>query len=183
MDTTKQHGRPLGRLVTVGVMAAVLAVLSQIAIPLPAMPLTLQTFGVALCGCLLGWRSGALAVAVYILLGAVGVPVFTGFSGGVSVLVGTTGGFIWGFLPMAALCGVGRDVRCRPLRLLPGLLGLLLCHLLGAAQYALVAHTDFLPAVLLVSVPFLVKDILSVAAAGLAAMLVADRLRAARLTL
>lgn len=175
--------RSIIKLVMVGLMTAVLAVLSQIAIPLPfGVPLTLQTFAVALCGYVLGWRSGGLAVVVYILLGAVGVPVFTGFSGGPSVLVGMTGGFIWGFLPMAVLCGLGQKLQRRWMQLLPGLLGLLLCHIAGVIQFAIVSHNGFWQSLLLASAPFLIKDILSVAAACLAALLVESRLRAARLT-
>lgn len=95
-------------IVMVGVFAAVLAVLSQISFPLPSgIPVTLQTFAVALCGYALGCKRGTLAVLVYIVLGAVGLPVFANFSGGFGSLVGLAGGYIYGFLPMAALCGLG----------------------------------------------------------------------------
>ena len=77
----------------VGVFAAVLAVLSQISFPLPSgIPVTLQTFAVALCGYALGCKRGTLAVLVYIVLGAVGLPVFANFSGGFGSLVGLAGG-------------------------------------------------------------------------------------------
>lgn len=76
-------------IVMVGVFAAVLAVLSQISFPLPSgIPVTLQTFAVALCGYALGCKRGTLAVLVYIVLGAVGLPVFANFSGGFGSLVG-----------------------------------------------------------------------------------------------
>ena len=95
-------------IVMVGVFAAVLAVLSQISFPLPSgIPVTLQTFAVALCGYALGCKRGTLAVLVYIVLGTVGLPVFANFSGGFGSLVGLAGGYIYGFLPMAALCGLG----------------------------------------------------------------------------
>ena len=94
--------------VMTGVFAALLAVLSQISIPLPTgIPVTLQTFAVALCGFALGPGLGAAAVGVYLALGAVGVPVFAGFSGGIGSFVGMTGGYLWAFLPMAFLCGLG----------------------------------------------------------------------------
>ncbi len=77
------------QIVLVGVFAAVLAVLSQISIPLPSgIPVTLQTFAVALCGYALGWKRGLLATAVYVALGLVGLPVFSGFSGGVGSVLG-----------------------------------------------------------------------------------------------
>lgn len=161
------------QIVMAGVFAAVLAVLSQISIPMPTgIPVTLQTFAVALCGYALGWKRGLLAVAVYIALGLVGLPVFSGFSGGVGSVLGMTGGYIWGFLPMAALCGAGLRMRRRPMALLFGALGLGICHLLGTVQFAAVSGRGVLEAFLLASAPYLIKDVLSVAAAyGAAAAL------------
>ena len=90
------------------ITAAVMAVLSQISIPLPTgVPVTLQTFAVALCGYVLGVGMGGSALAVYLALGAVGLPVFAGFSGGVGSFLGVTGGFLWGFFLMSLLCGLG----------------------------------------------------------------------------
>lgn len=91
----------------VGMMAALLAVLSWVSLPLPftPVPLTLQTLGVLLTGALLGPRYGVLATAVYLLLGFVGVPVFHGGTGGPGILFGPTGGFLWGFLPAAFIVG------------------------------------------------------------------------------
>ena len=84
-------------MVSVGMFAAVLGVLSVLTIPMPSgVPLTLQTFAMALCGYTLGAKRGTAAVALYLLLGAVGVPVFAGMTGGVSRFVGPTGGFLWG---------------------------------------------------------------------------------------
>ena len=98
----------LQKMVVTGVMAALLAVLTQISIPLPTgIPVTLQTFVVALCGFLLGPGLGALSVGVYLALGAMGLPVFAGFAGGLASFAGMTGGYLWSFLPMACLCGLG----------------------------------------------------------------------------
>lgn len=77
------------QIVGIGVMTAIIAVLSQITISLPThVPVTLQTFAVALAGYFLGWKGGAVSALVYGLLGAIGVPVFAGWSGGFSVIVG-----------------------------------------------------------------------------------------------
>lgn len=154
-----------------GVFAAVLAVLSQISIPMPSgVPITLQTFAVALCGYALGPVSGVLAVTVYLALGALGVPVFAGFSGGFGIFLGMTGGFLWGFLPLAFLCGLGARSANKPLSAAFGLAGLLLCHVCGAAQYAFVASVPFPSAFVLVSVPYLVKDIVSTVLACLGSL-------------
>ncbi|MBP5661792.1 MAG: biotin transporter BioY [Clostridia bacterium] len=148
--------------VQIGAFAAILAVCSQLAIPLPAgVPMTLQTFAVALCGFLLGRVRAPLAAGVYLLLGAVGLPVFSSFQGGVQTLFGPTGGFLFGFVPMAALCGIGGKSMGK--HLLFGLLGVVICHAMGAAQYALITQTPFSSACLLVSAPYLLKDVLSLA--------------------
>lgn len=151
---------------------AVIAVLSQVAIPMPSgVPLTLQTFAIALCGYVLGWRLSLMSIIAYIILGAAGVPVFSSLRGGLYVLAGPTGGFIFGFLFMALLCGLTTfshpAARCAL-----GILGLILCHIAGTAQFSLVSGQGFVSSFLLVSAPYLVKDAASVLiAAGFGAKL------------
>ncbi|WP_107841711.1 biotin transporter BioY [Metasolibacillus meyeri] len=86
--------------------AAIIAMLAQVAIPVPPVPFTGQTLAIGLVATILGPRLGTLAVAVYLLLGAVGLPVFANFSGGFAKLVGPTGGYLIGFLPAAYLTGL-----------------------------------------------------------------------------
>lgn len=168
------------RTVMTGVMAALLAVMSQISIPLPiGVPVTLQTFAVAMCGYLLGPVLGTVAVAVYLALAAVGVPVLAGFSGGVGAFMGMTGGFLWGFLPMAFLCGLGLKSGKKYLAFLLGTAGLAVCHLAGVFQFGLVSGTGFLTAFLTASAPFLIKDVASVVLAYFAAMAIAASLKKA----
>lgn len=150
-------------LVLAALFTAVTAVLSQTAIPTPFdVPLTLQTFAVALCGYTLGIKWGMASIAAYILLGTVGVPVFSGFRGGAQVLFGATGGFIFGFLLLTLFCGFCELIKNKYLKFLPGLAGLALCHIWGTAQYAVIYKMKPVPAFLLVSVPYLIKDVLSV---------------------
>ena len=172
----------LHRMVVAGVFAALLAVLSQISIPLPTgIPVTLQTFAVALCGFALGPGLGAAAVGVYLALGAVGVPVFAGFSGGIGSFVGMTGGYLWAFLPMAFLCGLGARQKNRALALTVGFLGLVICHLCGSFQFALVSAVSPWNAFLLASAPYLLKDAASLVVAYLAAVAILRSLEKARL--
>lgn len=172
----------LHRMVVAGVFAALLAVLSQISIPLPTgIPVTLQTFAVALCGFALGPGLGAAAVGVYLALGAVGIPVFAGFSGGIGSFVGMTGGYLWAFLPMAFLCGLGARQKNRALALTVGFLGLVICHLCGSFQFALVLAVSPWNAFLLASAPYLLKDAASLVAAYLAAAAILRSLEKARL--
>lgn len=150
-------------IVYIGMFAAILAILSQISIPMPSgMPITLQTFAVALTGYVLAWKRGTAGVLIYILLGAVGVPVFSGLRGGVQVLAGHTGGFIWGFIFMAMFCGVGIIQENKTLGIMIGLIGLAICHLFGVIQFAVVMEMDILKSFLLASAPYLIKDAVSV---------------------
>lgn len=172
----------LHRMVVAGVFAALLAVLSQISIPLPTgIPVTLQTFAVALCGFALGPGLGAAAVGVYLALGAVGIPVFAGFSGGIGSFVGMTGGYLWAFLPMAFLCGLGARQKNRALALTVVFLGLVICHLCGSFQFALVSAVSPWNAFLLASAPYLLKDAASLVVAYLAAAAILRSLEKARL--
>ena len=84
-------------LVYIAVFAVLMAVCSWISVP-TAVPFTLQTFAVFMAVGVLGGRRGTMSVALYIILGAVGVPVFAGMTGGIGILTGTTGGYIVGFL-------------------------------------------------------------------------------------
>jgi len=91
----------------IAVMVALIAVLSQIWLPMPGgVPMTLQTLAVMLAGIILGPIKGGLAVLIYVAMGAIGLPVFTGFSGGFSVALGITGGYIMGFVVAAPIIGL-----------------------------------------------------------------------------
>lgn len=142
----------------VGTVCALICLLGVWVIPMPLpVPMTLQTFAVALAGYVLGVKKGSICVACYIALGALGVPVFSGFRGGLGVLFDFGGGFIWGFLPLCMLCALGRN-RKAFLSFLIGLAGLLLCHGAGVLYYSFSANADFLSAILAVSLPFILKD-------------------------
>ncbi len=166
--------RTTKNIVFVGLFTAIICVLSQIAIPLPTnVPITLQTFAVALAGYFLGWVKGTVSVVVYILLGSVGVPVFANWKGGWGVLTGATGGFIFGFILMALLCGLGssmfssKKLSGKVLAAAMGLAGLCACHICGVLWYMLFANISLGKSFLVVSLPYLVKDIISVIAAYL----------------
>lgn len=158
-------------IVTVGMFTAVLAVLSILTIPMPSgVPLTLQTFAVALCGYVLGGKRGTASTLLYILVGTVGVPVFAGMTGGPSWLVGYSGGFIWGFIFLALLCGLGKNQKNMVLRIVLGMVGLAICHLMGMIQFSFVADVPLAAAFITVSVPYIVKDVISVIGAYLVAI-------------
>ncbi len=123
----------------IGMGAALIAVCSWIAVP-TAIPFTLQTFAVCLVTALFGWKMGLWTVAVYLLLGAVGAPVFSGFKGGLAALLGTTGGYLVGFLFTALVVGISVDRfgRKLPVLIISMALGILLCYTFGTAWFVLV---------------------------------------------
>lgn len=166
-------------IVTVGMFTAVLSVLSIMTIPMPSgVPVTLQTFAMALCGYVLGARKGVSSTLLYILLGTIGVPVFAGMTGGPSWLVGYSGGFIWGFIFLTLLCGLGGSQKNIVISLVLGMAGLAVCHLFGVIQFAIVASSPFPAAFVTVSVPYIIKDVISVVGAYLAAIPIRKALRA-----
>ncbi|MEG2144157.1 MAG: biotin transporter BioY, partial [Oscillospiraceae bacterium] len=86
------------RLILCALFAALTGVCSQILIPLPMIPINLALFSVHVAGVLLGAKYGSLSMLVYVLLGALGAPVFAGFKGGFGILFGKTGGYIIGYI-------------------------------------------------------------------------------------
>lgn len=158
------------------ICTALISVLAQISIPLPGgVPLTLQTFAIAIVGFLLGAKGGLFAVVIYIALGAIGAPVFSSFTGGIGKIIGVTGGFIWGFIPFVALVGLGKGLKPKA-AILCSIAGLFFCHLLGTAQYTLISGVSFGNAALVVSVPYIVKDVLSVILAWFVVKRISDRI-------
>lgn len=163
METSKEKSKTL-KIVMCALFAAIIAVSAQVTVPLPTnVPITLHTFGVALCAAVGGALAGTVSTAVYVLIGAVGLPVFAGMKGGFAVLFGPTGGFLFGFIIMAFFCGL--QMKNLPLRIAVSIGGLALCYLCGAVQYAFLAQIDLIQSIVLVVLPFAVKDILSVCAA------------------
>lgn len=120
----------------IALFAVMIAVCSWISIP-ATVPFTLQTFGVFLAVGVLGGKRGTLAVLVYLLLGIVGLPVFAGFSGGIGCLLGTTGGYIVGFLFSAlVMWAMERGLGKKPWVLaLSMVLGLIVCYAFGTVWF------------------------------------------------
>ena len=155
----------------IGIFVALITICSWITIP-ATVPFTLQTFAVFLTIALLGLKRGTIAVTVYILLGAIGVPVFSNFTGGIGSLLGTTGGYIVGFLLSAVISGVIMEKfgKKLPVMILAMLLGLLACYALGTAWF-MVVYTKSKGAVSLLTTlgwcvfPFILPDCVKIALA------------------
>ena len=155
-------------MVYIGLMACLMAICSWISIP-TVVPFTLQTMGVFLAVGLLGGKRGSLAVLVYILLGAVGLPVFSGFKGGIGALLGTTGGYIVGFLASALVMWAMENAFGKAKWVLPVsmVLGLIACYAIGTAWF-MVVYARNTGAVGMMTVlgwcvfPFIIPDLLKI---------------------
>lgn len=153
--------------------AAIISLLAQLSVPIGGVNMTMQVFAVAFCAYMFSWKTALISTAVYVLLGLCGVPVFSSFSGGVSVLIGPSGGFIFGFVPMAILLGLGN----KPVpTVLLSIAGLAVCHLAGVVQFAFVTGRTLIESLALVWLPYVLKDILSLAGAYFLALGVKKRL-------
>ena len=162
----------------VAIFAVTIAICSWISIP-TTVPFTLQTFAVFLAVGVLGGRRGTFAVLVYILLGAVGLPVFAGFSGGLGALLGTTGGYIIGFFFSALLYWAMTKVlgEKTPVMVVAMVLGLIVCYAFGTVWfmtvYARNSGTIGLGTALgWCVIPFIIPDLVKIAlAVGLTRLL------------
>lgn len=121
-------------MVLCGIFAALLCVCAWLSFPLGDTAITLQTFGVFLCLGTLGGKRGTLSISVYLLLGAVGLPVFSGFRGGIGALLGTTGGYLTGFLVCGLVYWLLTSLLPRH-TLIPMIAGLLICYCFGSIWY------------------------------------------------
>lgn len=140
--------------------AAVTAILSQLTIPIQPVPITLGTFAALMAGGFLGKRYGALSIIIYLLLGAVGVPVFSMMRAGMSVLAGPSGGFIVGFAPMAFVVGLVAEKWGYTFKnlLLATILGTAVCYAMGLAWFMFVTGTGLWASMVMCMFPFLPGD-------------------------
>lgn len=158
-------------LVYIGMFAVLIAICSWISIP-SAIPFTLQTMGVFLSVGILGGKRGTTAILIYILLGVIGIPVFAGFTGGIGILMGNTGGYIVGFLFSALvmwgiekLFGKNKFVLCISM-----VAGLIACYAVGTLWFmAVYAHTTGAVGLGTVLgwcvIPFIIPDLIKIALA------------------
>jgi biotin transport system substrate-specific component len=131
------------QLCAMAIFTAVIAACAGLSFPLPhGVPITFQTFAIALAGIALGAKNGTLATLAYILLGAVGVPVFANFTGGVGVLAGPTGGFILSFPVISLAAGLGAKAGGKIRLALWLLAGVMVNYLCGMAYFAVVTSSN-----------------------------------------
>ncbi len=170
------------RLATMAVLVAVLAVCSQLAVPVGNVPITAQTAAVMLIALLLSPKYAALTIAVYILAGGIGLPFFANFKGGFGTLLGPTGGYLYGFVVSAALISLIAG-HSQPGQSFPWLRSILACvvglafvYLFGAVQLKMLLELDsYGAAFALGGIPYIFFEPIKIAAAVLAAKMLQSR--------
>ena len=158
-------------IVYMAVGAVIITVCSWISIP-TAVPFTLQTFAVFFVLSLLGGRRGTISVIVYIILGAVGVPVFSGFTGGFAKLIGMTGGYIIGFIFIGLIYWLAIKLfgKRMMVQIISLLIGLLVCYAFGTAWFMVIYAQQSGPvglwtALTMCVIPFIIPDLVKLALA------------------
>ena len=165
----------------VALMSAVLCVLAPFSVPVGPIPVSLATLGLYLAVIILGGKKATVVCLVYLLIGFVGLPVFSGFSGGPTKLLGPTGGYLLGYVLLTAIAGWFVDTfpEKRGMCALGCVLGTLGCYAIGTAWLAVQMEMDFGTAVIVGVVPFLVGDVVKIIIAIWLGYLVQRRIRKA----
>jgi len=169
----------------VSLMTALLCITApfSLQVPFSPVPLSLATFSIYFCVMVLGMKLGGLSVCLYILLGLAGLPIFSNFTGGAGKLLGPTGGYIFGYLFLAIVCGIFVDKAFRK----PGIvfagmvLGTAICYLLGTCWLSFQTSMTLSQAFLSAVAPFLPGDVTKLATAMILGYRVRKRLTKANL--
>ncbi len=163
------------RMTQIAIMTALTCILGPFSIPIGPVPVSLSTLAVFLCVYALGMRDGCIATLLYVLLGGFGLPVFSGFTGGVAKLLGPTGGYIVGFIFMAAISGYVID-KVWPekfyLQLIGMLLGECVLYVFGTAWFMFLMKVDAKSALATCVIPFIPFDLVKIGVAAALGMAV-----------
>lgn len=144
---------------------AIIAVCAQIMLPTPFFPITLQTFGIALCGYTLGVKKSSFSVLGYILLGILGMPIFSGFCGGFHHITDPGGGFVIGFLPLVIFCGMSFRFNGKFNKIFMGVLGAVIMYCIGIAYFCLITGIKALSPTVFIFIAVFLKDAFFIAIA------------------
>lgn len=153
---------------TVGILAAIICVIAPFSFPAGAIPISLATFAIYIISCTVNKKLSVAAVAVYILIGAVGLPVFSSFTGGLQCITGYTGGYIIGYIPCAFIIGLLTDrfENNKIIYPLSMIAGTLVCYFFGIFWYMHRAECGFIEVAAVCVAPFLIGDIIKIATAS-----------------
>lgn len=154
-------------IVLIGVFAAMICVFAPFSVPVGPIPISLASFAVYIASAL-GAKKGCAAVGIYILIGALGLPVFSGFSGGISKIAGLTGGYIIGYMFCALLSGIiieraGNKKSAYPMAFI---IGTAVLYAFGTAWFMIQSGNGLYESLMACVIPFLIGDAVKIAAAS-----------------
>lgn len=144
-------------------MTAVTCILAPLSIPIGPVPISLTNFAIYLSLYLLDWKKGTVSYILYLLLGLVGLPVFSGFTGGIGKLAGPTGGYIIGFIPMAIIAGIVIDkFSQRWIQILGMIVGTAICYAFGTVWFCFQSGYTVAAALAVCVIPFIPADLIKI---------------------
>lgn len=164
----------------VALFTAVIAVMAQISIPMPlGVPMTMQTFAITLASVVLGAKLSTVSTTIYLLLGAVGVPVLANFSGGLDKLVGPTGGFLISFPLMAFIIGLGVEHRkaFKGAFVLSLIAGTVVNYIVGVIMFCLLTKSSVMTGITACVLPFIPTAIIKAILATILGFEIRKRLK------
>lgn len=174
----KKHTSNIHTLCLISLFSALIVIMAQISFPMPfGVPMTMQTFAVTLVGIILGSRKGFTATLIYVLLGAIGLPVFANFTGGWQSITGPTSGFILSFPLMAYVIGLGTEYRnkfrfCFSLGIALGTTVNMIC---GIAMFCLITQSPLSVGIATCGLPFIPVTIIKAVIAAISGINIRKR--------
>ncbi len=171
----------------IGLVTALLCIVGPVTVVLPIspIPVSLTTFGICLAGYVLGMKRSTISCLLYLFMGMIGLPIFSGFSGGIGKLLGPTGGYLLGYVVLALVSGFFIE-RWPTMRIIHGagmVLGTGICYLFGTIWLMIHSDMTFYAALTVGVLPFLPGDILKVVVALILGPMLRKRLLQAGLVL
>ena len=153
-------------MVLAAIFAAVMSIFSVIAVPIGPVSVTMGVFGVLFTALTLSPMTAVFSVLIFILCGAVGLPVFSGLKGGIGVLIGPTGGYIWSYIFMAVICAASVKLtesmnkkKAIIIKFCACIAAVALCYFLGTLQFSSVMEKTMRESLLICVYPFIPFDI------------------------
>lgn len=178
--TQELHRTKTYALTVTALMTAVTCILAPLSVPIGPVPISLTNFVIYLALYLLDWKSETLSYLVYLLLGLAGLPVFSGFTGGIGKLAGPTGGYIIGFIPMAVIAGILIDrFNQRWIQLAGMIVGTAICYAFGTVWFCFQSGYTVSAALAVCVIPFIPADLFKMVIAMIFGPMIRGRLKIA----
>jgi biotin transport system substrate-specific component len=174
-------------MVACALFAAIICILAPLSVQIGPVPISLGVFAVAFTAVVLGAKKGSIATALYILIGAVGLPVFASYKAGISVIIGMTGGYVWSYIIMAFVIGAGSYFKSEKKLVkiaaivLSIIIAILVCYTMGTAQFMLVSGQNLATSLSVCVIPFIPFDIAKLVVAFVLGTAVKEGLKKAKL--